>query len=53
MNKLLARYKHYLLTACFALLVGLTGCSSDDAATGSTNALPQPSVDCSGSSCVE
>jgi len=52
MSKSPARFKHYLLASCFFLLVGLTGCSSDDAAV-STNALPQPSVDCGGSSCID
>lgn len=57
MSKSLARFKHYLLAACFFLLVGLTGCSSDSttatSSSSSANALPQPSVDCGGSSCID
>ena len=52
MSKTLNVFKHGLLVAGLVVLFGLTGCSDDDAAV-STNALPQPSVDCNGSSCID
>ena len=56
MSKTLNIFRHFMLAGCLVLLFGLTGCSSDDATTAVSstgNALPQPSVDCGGSSCLD
>ena len=49
--------KPFLLAMGLSLLFGLAGCSSSSTTSSgsgtSGNALPQPSVNCGGSSCVD
>lgn len=53
MTKTRQSAKSFLLVLCAAMLLGLAGCGSDSATSSSSNALPQPSVDCGGSSCID
>lgn len=56
MNDLSRKTKLFALAAFTAIFLGMVGCgggSSSSASTSSGNALPQPSVDCGGSSCID
>lgn len=41
------------LGAILALLLGITGCSNSSGSGTATSALPQPSVNCGGESCID
>jgi hypothetical protein len=51
MSKTLNIFRHALLAASLVLLFGLTGCSDDASTSGGP--LPQPTIDCDGSSCID
>lgn len=53
--KMIAKHiKPYLLAIGLTFIFGISGCSSSSSSSGSgTNALPSPSVNCDGSSCVD
>jgi len=51
MERNISRLKYLLMSTFVVCLFNLSACSSEGG--GSSGALPQPSVNCGGSSCVE